>query len=103
MLPKTVLYYGSSQKLPEPVVLTAGPLTMQFEPLTGFLRYIRLGDHEIVRAIYGAVRDQNWGTVPPHLTNFIQEINKNSFKLGFDVRCLQDGIDYFWHGTIVGE
>ena len=52
MLPKTVIYYGSRQAVPEPIALTAGPLTMRFEPLTGLLRYIRIGDHEIVRALY---------------------------------------------------
>ena len=78
MLPKTVIYYGSRQAVPEPIALTAGPLTMRFEPLTGLLRYIRIGDHEIVRALYAAVRDQNWATIPPRLNNIKQEISKAS-------------------------
>jgi len=77
---------------------------MQFEPRTGLLRYIRIGDHEIVRAIYAAIRDHNWGTVPPRLINLQQEINTNSFRLTFDVECRQEpGIDYLWHGAITGE
>ena len=103
MLSKTVLYHGSPQPVPEPIQLRAGPLSLQFEPLTGFLRYIRIGDHEIIRAIYGAVRDQNWGTVPPHLHNLTQRIDKNSFALEFDVRCQQREIDYLWHGLITGS
>lgn len=103
MLPKTVIYYGSNQEIPEPVGLVAGPLTMQFEPLTGLVRYVRIGDHEILRAIYAAVRDQNWATIPPRLSNVKQEIGKESFKLSFDVECQQGEIDYFWQGEIVGE
>jgi D-apionolactonase len=102
MLPKNILYDGRKDPTPPPLQLRAGPLTMQFEPLTGFIRYVRIGDHEIVRAIYAAIRDHNWGTVPPHLTNLQQEINKDSFRLTFDVRCQQPGIDYVWHGTITG-
>jgi len=100
MLPKTVIYYGSREEIPEPVGLVAGPLTMQFEPLTGLVRYIRIGDHEIVRAIYAAVRDQNWATIPPRLSNIKQRIEKNSFTLSFDVECGQGEIDYFWRGEI---
>jgi hypothetical protein len=103
MLAKTVLYYGAKTALPDPVALKAGPLTMQFEPLTGFIRYIRIGDHEIIRAIYAAIRDQNWGTVAPELHNLRQEIEKDSFRLEFDVKCEAQEINYFWHGSIVGE
>lgn len=103
MLSRTLLRYGSNLPLPEPVPLRAGPLTMQFEPLTGWLRYIRIGDHEIVRAIYAAVRDENWGTVPAQLTNLAPEIARDSFRLSFDVHCRQPAIDYFWRGTVVGE
>jgi len=76
---------------------------MQFELLTGWLRYIRIGDHEIVRAIYAAVRDENWRTVPPQVSQIKQEISKDSFRLEFDVECRQGQIDYFWHGKIKGE
>jgi hypothetical protein len=104
MIPKHFLYDGSREPVPEPIALTAGPLTMQFEPRTGLLRYIRIGDHEIVRAIYAAIRDHNWGTIPPHLINLQQEINTNSFRLTFDVECRQEpGVDYLWHGAITGE
>jgi len=103
MLSKTVLYNGSEQPAPDPIPLRAGPLTLQFEPLTGFLRYIRIGDHEIVRAIYAAVRDQNWGTVPPGIHNLKQRTEPTSFAIEFDVRCQQREIDYFWHGVITGE
>jgi len=89
MLPKPVLYYGSSQPLLKPMELRAGPLTMIFEPASAFLRHIRLGDHEVLRAIYGAVRDQNWGTIPPAVSNLKSEIKADSFSLSFEVTCQQ--------------
>src|SRR6267143_4606367 len=101
MLSKTLVYYGSKELIPEPVGLVAGPLTMQFEPLTGLVRYIRIGDHEIVRAIYAAVRDENWATIPPRLSNMRQEVGKDCFRLSFDVGCQQGQIDYLWRGEIV--
>jgi hypothetical protein len=103
MLPKTILYYGSREAAPQPLELRAGPLTMIFEPNTAFLRRLRVGDHEVVRAIYAAVRDHNWGTVPPQVTNLKAEINKESFHLSFEVLCRQKEVDYFWKGTVAGE
>jgi hypothetical protein len=46
-LPREVLYYGKEEALPEQVPLRAGPLTMVYE--AGDLRYIKLGDREVVR------------------------------------------------------
>ena len=67
MLPKRVLYYGKDEPLPEQKALRAGPLSLVYE--AGDLRYVKLGDREIVRRIYVAVRDHNWGTVPAVLSN----------------------------------
>ena len=38
--------------------LKAGKLTCMYE--AGNLRYIKWGNSEIIRMIYGAVRDENW-------------------------------------------
>jgi hypothetical protein len=76
---------------------------MLFEPHTAFLRHLRLGDHEVVRALYAAVRDQDWATIAPRVENLKTQINKDSFRLTFDVSCQQGGIDYFWNGTVTGE
>ena len=103
MLSKTFLHDGKLQPLPRPLELRAGPLTMIFEPATGFLRQLRLGDHEVVRAIYAAVRDQNWATVPPQIANLKSQIEKDSFRLSFDMTCRQPGVDYFWQGVITGD
>lgn len=102
-LPRNVLYGGSTTTRPQPVLLRAGQLTAVFEPDTGFLRYIRLGDHEVVRCIYAAVRDQNWSTIPAQLSNLKVESKGDSFRLTFDVECRQGAIDFIWKGEITGE
>jgi hypothetical protein len=95
------LYCGGETH--RPVELRAGPLTMCFEPQTAFLRHLRLGDHEVVRAIYAAIRDQDWATIPPQIDIHEQEIRSDSFRLAFDAVCRRGGMDYFWRGTITGD
>jgi hypothetical protein len=100
---KSAMHYGSEKAVGKPLTLKAGPLTMIFEPDTAFLRHVRLGDFEVVRAIYAAVRDENWATVLPHISNVQTQIEKDSFQLSFDVRCEKGAIEYYWRGTITGE
>ena len=83
--------------------LRAGPLAMIFEPSNAFIRHVRWGGQEIVRAIYGAVRDHNWATIPSAITNLKTEIGNDSFRISFDVSCREREVDYFWRGTIRGE
>lgn len=100
---KSVLYYGSQQELLPPLQLRAGPLTMIFEPASAFLRHVRLGDHEVLRAIYGAVRDGNWATIPPKVCNVQSQIETDNFRLSFDVICRERDIDFLWRGQITGD
>jgi D-apionolactonase len=101
-LPTSLLYYGLEKPLPAAMPLRAGPLTMVFEPETAVLRHIRLGDFEVCRAIYAAVRDENWSTVVPQISNLQPKIDKDCFELNFDVRCQKDQITYLWRGQITG-
>jgi D-apionolactonase len=85
----------------DPLMLRAGPLSLQFED--GGLRYIHLGDRELVRRLYSAVRDINWGTISDRLSNLRTSIYDDSFSIEFDVRNVQAEIDFAWHGSITGE
>ena len=64
----SILRFGTEVPSDDIVPLNAGTLTLLFEKSTGFLRNIRMGDHEIVRCIYAAVRDPEWKTVRPVLS-----------------------------------
>ncbi len=100
-LARNVLYYGREEPLPEQIELRAGPLTMIYE--AGDLRYVKLGDQEILRRVYVAVRDHNWGTVSPVLSSVEMDVARDSFHITYDVENKQGDIDFFWHGTIEGD
>lgn len=101
MLPKRVLYYGKDEDLPAQTGLRAGPLSLLYE--RGDLRYVRLGNREIVRRIYVAVRDRNWSTVAPVFSNVVMDVESDSFQITYDVSNRQDEIDFSWKGSIRGE
>lgn len=90
--------------LPEPSIpLRAGPVTLEFEPGLAFVRYIRLGDAEVLRGLYAAVRDRTWQTVLPKVTRLVREIHDSSFRLTFDADCIEGPIHFFWRGTLTGD
>ncbi len=94
------IYYGAERPLPEARPLRAGPLTMLLEE--GGLRYVRWGNQEILRRVYGAVRDRNWDTVPATVSDLDVQAGDDSFRATFVVDCRQREVDYRWKGTIEG-
>ena len=104
-LARTLLLTGrvAEEDAPPPIALRAGPVTAVFEPGIAFLRYIKYGEHEILRGLYAAVRDQVWGTVAPRVSNVVAESRADSFRLTFDVDNVDGGIDFGWRGTITGD
>jgi hypothetical protein len=101
MLQKNTLYYGRDEPLPERVVLRAGPLSLIYQH--GDLRYVKLGDREILRRVYVAVRDRNWGTVPLQLSRVQMEVSDDGFRISYDAQHQQGSIDFLWRGRIVGD
>jgi D-apionolactonase len=77
-------------------------LSCFFEPQTGFLRQVTVDGCEVVRAIYGAVRDQNWNTVKPEIVVDRIESSDEHFFLRFQVECSSGEIAFGWNGTIEG-
>ncbi|HZQ10496.1 MAG TPA: hypothetical protein VFD70_28210 [Anaerolineae bacterium] len=98
---KSILYYGTEEPLTEWRELRAGPLTLTLE--ASDLRYIRLGDVEVLRRVYVALRDVNWNTIPATFSNWQLDIRPDSFEIAFDAEHVTDEIDFFWRGTIRGE
>ena len=97
---RRIFYYGRDRAQPEMVPLKAGPLDLFFEQ--GDLRYIRCGDREILRRVYVAVRDRNWGTVLPRLSGLSIESESETFRIRYEIENRQAEIDFFWRGTITG-
>jgi hypothetical protein len=100
-LSRQVLYYGREGALPKQVALRAGPLALNYEQ--GDLRYIRMGKFEILRRVYVAIRDRNWGTIPAVLSNVQMDIEEDSFMIRYHVDNRQREIDFGWEGEVRGD
>lgn len=98
---RNVLYYGEDRPLPERRLLRAGPLTAVYED--GDLRYVRLRDREILRRVYVSVRDRNWDTILPRLSNVAIMSGDDTFRISYDAENVANGIDFFWRGVIEGQ
>ncbi len=86
-----------------PIPLRAGPVTMVFEPDNAFLRYVKVGPHEILRGITAPVRNQFWGTAIPVVSK-VELLDKgDQFVLTFEALCHEREIDFLWHGRIQGN
>jgi len=65
--------------------LRAGALSAVLD--NGALRYIRLNDIEVLRAIAFLVRDENWGTFTPSISNLDVKETPDGFSVAYDARC----------------
>ena len=66
-------------------VLRAGPLSAVLD--NGALRYVRLNDVEVLRAIAFLVRDENWGTFSPEISKLAVKQGKGGFEVSYEARC----------------
>src|SRR5579884_2660631 len=82
------------------VQLRAGPIRLKFQD--GELRYINVGDKEIVRRIYFGVRDPNWNTAMPKFTTMQVDRGDDHFTINLAADCRLDPVFYQWTGTITG-
>jgi D-apionolactonase len=95
-----ILRYGSPHDLPEERALRAGPLSVTY--VGGDLRYVRLGQREIVRRIYMAVRDRNWHTIPAMLTDEVIEQADDRFEIRYRALHQEGPVCFRWQAHIVG-
>jgi hypothetical protein len=97
---RQLILHGRDESVQELLPLRAGPLTAMLNGVD--LRYVQLGDVELVRRIYAAVRDQNWNTIPGVSFNREVDARADSFDVDFDVHHANDEVDFAWHGKITG-
>lgn len=98
----SIRLFGSEGPLPQQHNLQAGPISLLFEH--GALRRIRYGQHEVIRNIYFALRDQNWGTIPYRLHETAFSTDNTSFSIQFQAVHYHDGQDVFeWNATVSGQ
>lgn len=78
---KEYLLYGQLQEFKKPLSLKAGKLTMIYE--AGSLRYVCCGSTELLRMIYAAVRDKEWLTIRPVISDEVIRRSDNSFLIRY--------------------
>ncbi len=69
----------------------------------GFVRWIKSNGIEIVRMIYSAVRDHNWGTIEPEITEEKIELNETGFLIKTLVKYQKADIHFESGYTITGN
>ncbi|PBC00726.1 hypothetical protein [Mesorhizobium sp. WSM3860] len=84
-----LLLYGTRAVETESVRLSAGPLSADF--VNGNLRTIRHDGIEVLRAIAYIVRDRDWGTYEPALTDLVIEQGDDRFSARYSARCERPG------------
>jgi hypothetical protein len=96
-----VKLFGTEEPLPERRLLRAGPLTATLED--GMLRWISVGGIEVIRAIAFLIRDRNWSTCIPEITNFHCDESGGGFRISFDALCRTPDGELPWHADIEGR
>ncbi len=82
--------------------LCAGPFHVTYE--NGFLRYLSYGDTEILRMIYFAFRDENWGTLDNVVTEETIAAGEKEFSIRYRSFHLSEGRSVFqWDAEIRGS
>ncbi len=101
MLPVRIWRHAVDEEPPRRTFLRAGPLTLFREEAD--LCSILLGRNEVLRRIYGAVRDRNWGTARAVLSNLREEVHRDSFRISFDVDNTEGEVHFSWKGLMTGD
>ena len=76
---------GTEEPSPESIVLKAGALTADL--VAGGLRAIRYQGREVLRAVAYVVRDKDWGTYHPAISEFSCHQGVDDFTVTFRARC----------------
>jgi D-apionolactonase len=90
--------YGTDEPVEAPRILRAGPLTAEFE--AGNLRHVQYHGREMIRAISFIVRDKNWGTYAPQISNLELQEEADSFRASYEAAI---GEEFRYSTVITGK
>jgi hypothetical protein len=98
--PRAIKLFGTAAPESKGRRLAVGPLSAMLD--NGALRYIRLNDVEVLRAIAFLVRDENWGTFTPEIANLTVKQGKKGFEVSYEARCADANRALTYRAHIVG-
>jgi hypothetical protein len=90
--------YGTDEPVESPRILRAGPLSAEFE--AGNLRHIHYRGGEMIRAISFIVRDKNWGTYAPEISQLDLQEGVDSFRVSYEAAI---GDEFRYSAVITGK
>jgi hypothetical protein len=82
-------------------VLSAGPLSVELD--NGNLRYLKVGGVEVLRSLAFLVRDENWGTYIPALSDVVVEQRPDGFSVSLHGVCRRAGQEIAYDARIDGR
>ncbi|MBK7134424.1 MAG: hypothetical protein IPH69_16855 [Bacteroidales bacterium] len=97
---RTILY-GDHNENERQTVIHAGRLSMIYE--NGSIRRISIGKTEIIRMIYATVRDKEWITILPEISEEIIKSDKESFYISYKSSYKSGDIDFSSRIKIEGK
>ena len=100
-LSRAIKLFGTEEPVGETTQLSAGSLEATLD--SGNLRYIRIGGKEAIRAIAYLVRNRNWGTYNPEISNLKIEQNASGFTVAYDALCKDDEQSFRYVARIEGR
>lgn len=82
---RAVRLCGTERTDPPTRLLQAGALSVELD--NGALRYVRMGEAEVLRAIAFLVRDENWGTYTPVIDDLAIDESADGFSVTYRATC----------------
>ena len=94
-------YFGTNEDLPATTSFRAGPWTGVYE--AGKLRYLQLGNCEVLRMIYPAIRDQYWRTASAQILGEKIQVEAQSFSIEYTARYQLEAVDFQAYYVFQGD
>jgi D-apionolactonase len=98
---RAIVLCGTEQPDVAGRTLTAGPTSVEFD--NGQLRYLKVGGVEVLRGIAFLVRDENWGTYVPAISDLEVEQRADGFSVSYRAVCSRPGQEIAFDATIEGK
>ncbi|WP_353476615.1 hypothetical protein PVT71_27895 (plasmid) [Salipiger sp. H15] len=98
---RDIRLFGTDEPVQPPRLLRAGPLSAELE--AGNLRYIRYGGAEVLRAVSYVVRDRDWGTYNPEITELGIDEDAQGFTVSYRARAADAGQAFAYAARIEGR
>ena len=97
----SIRLYGTDEPVEPPRILRAGPLSVEFE--AGNLRHICYHGYEMIRAVSFVVRDKNWGTYAPEISNLNFHEEPDTFRISYDAAVSEKDQEFHYSAAIEGK